>query len=221
MATARVGHHSNSPFAPHSVSSKSTHPLRGSNRHPPEAVSYTTTGHFGQATGAISECYHSGAYIQTEALPRILLVLGWNRSFPHSTFGGSGQRTPCQTTPTPAQRSSSAPLARSALESFSLAVLLEGQVIAYLAGLLRVHLGRGHCGGDALHLRVASYADRRLTPLWSGPPNSVRTDSVRTVPGRVSYPPALAAPAQLPYSLSGPLPLGCDRALAGRCGGAQ
>src|ERR1700736_4674303 len=81
MAAARVGHHSNSPFAPHSVSRKSTHPVGGSNRHPPEAVSYTTTEHFGQATGAISECYHSGAYIQTEALPRILVVLGWNRPF--------------------------------------------------------------------------------------------------------------------------------------------
>jgi hypothetical protein len=92
MAAARVGHHSNSPFAPHSVSRKSTHPVGGSNRHPPEAVSYTTTEHFGQATGAISECYHSGAYIQTEALPRILVVLGWNRPFRHSTFGRFGQR---------------------------------------------------------------------------------------------------------------------------------
>src|SRR5216684_6948259 len=55
MAAARVGHHSNSPFASHSVSRKSTHPVGGSNRHPPDAVSYTTTGHFGQATGAISE----------------------------------------------------------------------------------------------------------------------------------------------------------------------
>jgi hypothetical protein len=61
------------------VSRKSTHPAGGSNRHPPDAVSHTTTGHFGQATGAISECYHSGAYIQTEALPRILVVLGSRR----------------------------------------------------------------------------------------------------------------------------------------------
>jgi hypothetical protein len=82
MATARVGHHSNSPFAPHSVSRKSTHPVRGSNRHPPEAVSYTTTGHFGQATGAISGCYHSGAYIQTEALPRIFAGLGLEPAIP-------------------------------------------------------------------------------------------------------------------------------------------
>jgi hypothetical protein len=56
MATARVGHHSNSPFALHSVPCRSTHSVDGSNRHPPEAVSKTTTEHFGQATGAINEC---------------------------------------------------------------------------------------------------------------------------------------------------------------------
>src|SRR5205807_8800101 len=54
MATASVGHHSGSPFAPQSVPSRSTHPVGGSNRHPPEAVSYATTEHFGQATGAIN-----------------------------------------------------------------------------------------------------------------------------------------------------------------------
>jgi hypothetical protein len=56
MAAARVGHHSSPPFAPHSVSRKSTHPVGGSNRDPPEAVPDATTEHFGQATGAINEC---------------------------------------------------------------------------------------------------------------------------------------------------------------------
>src|SRR5580704_7693417 len=57
MAAARVGYHWTSPFAPQAVSHRSTHPAGGSNRHPPEDVSYTTTEHFGQATGAINECY--------------------------------------------------------------------------------------------------------------------------------------------------------------------
>jgi hypothetical protein len=31
------------------------HPDAGSNRHPPDVISHTTTEHFGQATGAINE----------------------------------------------------------------------------------------------------------------------------------------------------------------------
>ena len=58
MAIARVGHHSNSPFVPQSVLRKSMQPEDGSNRHPPEVVSYATTVHFGQATGAMNEPYH-------------------------------------------------------------------------------------------------------------------------------------------------------------------
>jgi hypothetical protein len=33
-------------------------PEDGSNRHPPEVVSYVTTAHFGQATEAMGEPYH-------------------------------------------------------------------------------------------------------------------------------------------------------------------
>src|SRR6476620_7912125 len=55
MAAAKVGHHWSSLFAPHSVPRRSTHPVDGSNRHPPDVVSDATTRHFGQATGAINE----------------------------------------------------------------------------------------------------------------------------------------------------------------------
>jgi hypothetical protein len=50
-------------------------------------------------------------------------------------------------------------LARSALDSFRPAVRLEDKRSRYVAGFLRVHLGRGHRGGDALHLCADPHAD--------------------------------------------------------------